>query len=73
MGPRPGGLFFMLANFWGPPNKKESVIPWREFKIGVIFFPRGAPRGDPQGGVSPGGGPRGVPGSCSGFPSGEQI
>ena len=41
------------------------------FKIEVIFFPRGAPRGDPRG-VSPGVSPGGSPGSCSGFPSGEK-
>ena len=34
-------------------------IPWGEFKVEVIFFPRGAPRGDPQGGVPRGGSPGG--------------
>ena len=50
----------------------DDSVPLGEFKVEVIFFPRGAPRGDPQGG-SPGGVPGGVPGSCSGFPSGEKI
>ena len=47
-------------------------VPWGEFKVEVIFFPRGAPRGTPMG-WSPGGVPGGGPGSCSGFPSGEKI
>ena len=42
-------------------------VPWGEFKVEVIFFPRGAPRGDPQGG-SPGGGPRGGSGELFGLP-----
>ena len=48
-------------------------IPWGEFKVEVIFFPRGAPRGDPQGGVprgwSPGGGPRGGSRELFGLPT----
>ena len=43
-------------------------LPWGEFKIEVIFFPRGAPRGDPQGGV-PRGGPRGGSGELFGLPT----
>ena len=38
-------------------------IPWGEFKVEVIFFPRGAPRGDPQGGVPRGGSPGGFRGA----------
>ena len=38
-------------------------IPWGEFKVEVIFFPRGAPRGDPQGGVPRGGSPGGFEGA----------
>ena len=44
-----------------------NSIPWGEFKVEVIFFPRGAPRGDPQGG-SPQGGPRGGSGELFGLP-----
>ena len=40
------------------------LIPWGEFKIEVIFFPRGAPRGA-QGGVPRGAGPQG--GAPGGF------
>ena len=38
------------------------MITWGEFKVDVIFFPRGAPRGDPRMG-SPGGVPRGFEGA----------
>ena len=58
--------------FGGAPEKPKSFpknpeIPWGEFKVEVIFFPRGAPRGDPQGG-SPGGGPRGGSRELFGLP-----
>ena len=39
-------------------NIFSGMLPWGEFKVEVIFFPRGAPRGDPRGGPqggSPGG------------------
>ena len=50
----------MGPGYPGVPQGDPMVpqVPWGEFKLEVIFFPRGAPRGDPQGG-SPGGGPRG--------------
>ena len=47
-GPRPGGGLIGDGTHAG-------VVPWGEFKIEVIFFPRGAPRGGTPGRGSPGG------------------
>ena len=57
------GPFKNLTNF------KFHPIPWGEFKVEVIFFPRGAPRGDPQGGVPRGGIPWGGSGELFGLPT----
>ena len=50
-----------------PVWKLGDMIPWGEFKIEVIYFPRGAPRGDTQGGPQ-GGCPWGGSGELFGLP-----
>ena len=51
----------------GVESRRKARIPWGEFKIEVIYFPRGAPRGDTQGGPQ-GGCPWGGSGELFGLP-----